>query len=234
METNILTLRQLISYIKCREGWEEKVYQHLFKRDKETYTMGKTIDITKTREGYGHVMTELLAKKEAKPYKYPICVRDNVDPFDKTSHVEVCLMNPNYEKPAKGLKWWGGKSGSSKAPAGRYNINLEKHNQWFAFGYTDWSKIIDTKIFVKTKQKIEFHEVLARILWELTFDGWTEIDVKKNTKKLMKTLEKATKQVAAGKCKTIKSKTGGVDIVIPDIVSKQINDIIKKIKDPKK
>lgn len=234
METNILTLRQLISYIKCREGWEEKVYQHLFNRDKETYTMGKTIDITKTRKGYGHVMNELLSKKEAKPYKYPICVKDTIDPFDKHTYLDVCLLNPGYEKPAKGLKWWGGKPGSNKVPAGHYNINLEKHSQWFSFMSTPWSKIIDTKIIIKAK-KVEFHEVLAHILWELTFDGWTEKDVDKNTKKLMKSLKEATKQIDEGKYKTIKSKKpGGADIVIPDIVSKQINDIIKSIKSPKK
>lgn len=55
---------------------------------------------------------------------------------------------------------------------GKYNINLSKYNQYYSLMGIGWSKLIDTP--VKNQAGCSNEEAVARILWELTFDGWTE------------------------------------------------------------
>jgi hypothetical protein len=231
METNKqLTLRQLISLVRNTPGWEEKMFQHLFKRDQRVFSTGKKIDIEQTRGAYSHVLNELLDKPKAKSFKYPICVKTTVDPFDKRKFTDVCLINPNYEAPAPGLKPWGG-----NPPEGHYNLNLNKHNQWFAFGWTTWSKLIDTTVLIQTEKPLPLWQVLGYILWDLTFDGWTEKLTEKNHKVLEKQLAKSMKQIKEGKCTRIAKKEGdSFSVVIPDCVKKQIKDIVTKYENKNK
>lgn len=226
MNSNKLTLRQLISLVKCREGWQEKLCQHLFKRDQRTFSIGNKITIEQTRKAYGGVLTELLGKKPGKPCKYPIYVKMSTDPFDRRKFVDVCLINPKYVAPAPGLKPWGG-----KPPKGHYNLNLNKHSQWFAFGWTNWSTLIDTPVMLSAEivMKLKPWEILAYILWDLTFDGWSEKQTEKNQKELQKQISKSIKQIKEGKCTRIpKKEDESFSVVIPDCVKKQIKDIANK------
>jgi hypothetical protein len=76
-------------------------------------------------------------------------------------------------------------------------------------------------------------EVVAHILWELTFDGWTEEKAAEKTKFIIGRIREAEKEVREGKCVTLPStKKGGLSIVIPDSVNQQIMDIINKKKTP--
>lgn len=230
MEAKQLTLRQLISLVKEHKGWEEKTYQHLFKRDQRTFSKGKLITIEQTRRAYGRVLDELLSKPKTTSYKYPICVKTSTDHFDKRKFTDVCLINPNYEAPAPGLKPWGG-----KPPKGHYNLNLNKHNQWFAFGWTTWSKLIDTKIVIQTEKTLPLWQVLAYILWDLTFDGWSEKQTEQNHKVIEKQLAKSMKQIKEGKCTRIPKKDDeSFSLVIPDCVKKQIKDIAQHEKESQK
>ena len=89
--------------------------------------------------------------------------------------------------------------------------------------------MIDTPVLVKTNKSVPLWKVLAHILWELTFNGWTEKLTDKNQKKLEKQLAKAMKEIKASKCITIPKKNNeSFNLVIPHSVTKQIKDITTK------
>ena len=188
METNVLTIRQLISLVECREGWKDKLFKYLC--DKDTRPIKLSDKMKSTVAGYGSVIEELKSKKKVKPDEMPIVVRTAKDVFDGTKFIDVCFLNPNYVAPKKGLKPWGGKN----PPKGHYNCNAKKHNQYYGFGYSEWSKIIDTKV-IREDIKIPFYVCLAEILYEMTFHGFTEKEVNTFNKKLCKSLTKALKQI---------------------------------------
>ncbi len=188
METNILTLRQLIFLVECRQGWKEKLFKYLC--DKDDRPIKRSDKMKATVAGYGKVMEELKSKKQAKPDEMPIVIKQAKDFFDKTPFIDVCFLNPNYVAPKKGLLPWGG----TPVPKGHYNCNDKKHNQYYGFGYSQWSKIIDTRI-IRENVKVPFYVCLAEILYEMTFHGFTEKEVNKFNDNLSKSLVKALKQI---------------------------------------
>jgi hypothetical protein len=215
-----MTLRQLLMAVDL-----DAVYALINKRDCG-YAGEEKPALAQTEFNYSRVVKELMGKPKVKADKMPILVRINVDPFDKKEYIDVCLLNPRYVKPPKGAKPWGAKRGQ-KVPKGKYNIDLNKYNQYFSIMGTRWSKIIDTEVVNKAGCSNE--EAVARILWELTFDGWTEEKVVEKTNFIMDRIKEAEKDIKAGKCITLEpSKKGGMKVVIPDTVSKQLLDIINK------
>ena len=180
METNRLTLRQLISLIECKIGYKDALFDYLYFIEKNFPASGITREqIVKT---YSSVIKELKRIKPQKPFRYEIVVQKAKDHFDKKPYVDVYMLNPDYVKPDENLKPWGGEN----APEGYYNCNDEKYNERFAFGYTSWKEVIDTKINVRTPitSHFDWPRILAEILSELTFYGFTEKICKKNIKKL--------------------------------------------------
>lgn len=173
---------------------------------------------------YSKVIKELLSKKPTKAGSMPICVYWTVNYGETERYITTVFKNLKYVAPKKGLKPWGG----ANPPKGHYNCNANRHNQYFAFGYEKWSKIIDTPVVIDGDEKISDVEMLGAILWELTFHGWTEKKVEAFKKDLFASFKAAKKEIAEGKCRTIKSKKkGGFDVVIPNRVTKQINEIAK-------
>jgi hypothetical protein len=127
--------------------------------------------------------------------------------------------------PPKGAKPWGGKN----PPKGHYNCNLSKHNRVFAMGFVPWSKLIDTPVINKAGFSNE--QLLAEILWEFTFYGWTEKRVEKRIDEIEGKIKEAIKEIDAGKCVELPpKKEGGFKVVIPDSVSQQIISITNKNK----
>jgi hypothetical protein len=175
------------------------------------------------RNNYSAVIKELLSLPKSKPQKMPWVVIKRKDILDKTEYADVCFLNLNYEKPKKGLKPWGGKN----PPKGYYNCNLNKHSKYFAVGYVPWTKIIDLPIINEIKWSINL--IAAEILWELTFYGWTEESAKVKQNEIERRILEAKKEIKEGKyTKILPPKKGGVKIIIPDCVVKQISDISKK------
>jgi len=189
MKTNQLTLRQLINLVECREGWKNKLFNYLYKKSKKSFATRKVI-LEDTTKAYSNVIEELKSKKPSKPNDFPIIIKIVKDFIDKKPFVDVCLLNPNYVAPKRGLLPWGGKN----PPKGHYNCNDSKHNQYYAFGYSSWNDVIDTKIIVKTR-KLKPWQYLGDILWELTWHGFTEKDSQKFNKDLKTRLSKAIKQI---------------------------------------
>ena len=204
----------------------DKVYALINKRDSGNAAACDRPTLAQAVFNYSRVVKELLGKPRVKAYSMPILVETRTDPFDKKPYIDVCLLNTRYEAPPKGAKPWGGKRGQ-KVPKGKYNCNANKHNRCFSLMGVPWSKLIDTEIRIETKCTIE--EALARLLWELTFDGWTEEKAKEKTAFIMDRIKEAEKEIKAGKCITLPpKKKGGLKVVIPDAVTKQLMDIINK------
>ena len=149
----------------------DKVYALINKRDRGMAAACDRPELAQTQFNYSRVVKELIGKPRVKAYSMPILVQTVTDPFDKKPYIDVCLLNTRYVKPPKGAKPWGGSRGK-KVPKGKYNCNANKYNRCFSLMGVPWSKIIDTEIRFETKCTLE--EALARLLWELTFDGWTE------------------------------------------------------------
>ena len=222
-----MTLRELLMSVDLNE-----VYRLINKEDSKNVAACDRPSIKKTVDSYTDVVNELLSKPKVCAYKMDWVVKESLDIFDKVMYADVSFLNKKYIAPAKGLKPWGGEKGK-KIPRGHYNCNDNKYNQYFACGFTPWSKIIDTPVINEAGYTLE--RVVAEILWEMTFYGWTEKKVDVHIKDIKVKIDKAMKQVKEGKCIELPSKKkGGYNIVIPDIVSSQIIDIANKIKKKKK
>jgi hypothetical protein len=178
--------------------------------------------LDQTISQYTPVFKELLDKPKTKAYSMPLVVQECTS-YDEEKYIDVCLLNPKYIAPAKGLKPWGGKN----PPEGHYNVNLNKYNHYFAMGGTSWSELIDTPIINETKCSLE--QMVAEILWEFTFYGWTEEKTDKKMEELKKKFTKARKEIKEGKYIEIPpKKKGGFKIVIPDSVCENMKDVFKK------
>ena len=210
---DILTLRQLIVTVEETDDWKDKLFEYLYNKDNGY--VGKTVKFESTVKSYTHVIEELKKKKKTKPFKYSISVERKRDSIDEKFFIDVSLLNPDYVAPEKGLKPWGGKN----PPKGYYNCNADKHNERFAFGYTSWSKLIDTTVTVWT-DKLKWWEVLAEILWELTFNGFTEKDCEKFNSMLEKRLDESLKDIKSGNYRTFS----------PDELNDEFDKILKKKK----
>jgi len=202
-----MTFRQLIDQVQAE--CPEKLFAYLFARDKEC--MRGEITMERTTRAYSQVIQELLKKPRTRAYKYPIFVK--MTRQDDESHPDVSLLNTKAVPAPKGKRPWGGKT----PPKGHYNCNLEKYSAHFAFGYTGWSQIIDTPVI--NRARLKNCELLAVILQELTFHGWSEEQCNDSVQVLKKKLEEARKDIKAGRC-TVLPKKGdkGFDVVIPDSV----------------
>lgn len=214
-----MTLRQALMAVDLDE-----VYRLINKKDGGMEPKSKAPTLKQTVDAYTPVVQELLSKPRARKYSMPILVQEAVDFFDKHKYPDVCFLNPRYVKPPKGFKPWGG---NKNLPPKHYNCNLNKYNRTFAMGFTPWSKIIDTPIVNDAKYPME--KVIAEILWELTFYGWTEEKCNDKSEEIKGCLDKAMKEIKEGKCIELPpKKKGGYKVVIPDCVSQQIMDIVNK------
>jgi hypothetical protein len=204
-----------------------KVYAEINEKDSRNVALCDRPSMEKTVSAYTNVIKELLSKPRIKAYSMPWLIKETLDPIDKIKYADVCFLNPKYVEPTKGLKPWGCTKKNPKPPKGHYDCNANKHSKHFAAGWTPWSKIIDNPIINEGNYSLE--RVVAEILWEITFYGWTEDIAKKSVSNLKKRLESALKEIKDGKCIELPAKKkGGYKIVIPDSVSGQIIDIVNK------
>lgn len=166
-----MTLREAIQGAN-----REAIFDYLFKKS-EIPVAADPPTRTQVVNAYGKVMDELLSKPSSPPDDMPIVVQ-MVSAMNEESYIGVVHRNTKFVPPPEGLKPWGGKN----PPEGHYDCNNEIHNEFFGFGYTPWSKVIDTPI--ENPTDIPWTDALAAILWELTFMGWTEESHKKQIDEL--------------------------------------------------
>ena len=213
-----MTLRETLMMVDL-----DSVYAIIHKRDSDNAVERDCPTLEIIAGNYGRVVKELLSKPRIKAYSMSFVIQSAIDPFDKTPYFDVYLRNRRYVEPPKGKKPWGGVCGK-KMPRGKYNCNLAKYNLRYSLMGIRWSKLIDTQI--ENEAGCSNEQVIATLLWELTFNGWTE-KTAANTAVLQKRIKEAAKEVKEGKCITLPpKKKGGMKIFIPDSVNKQIMNII--------
>lgn len=214
-----MTLREALTKVE-----PEKVYKLINKKDSRNIAKCDRPTLDQTISQYTPVLKELLGKPKTKAYSMPLVVQECTS-YDKEKYIDVCLLNPKYVAPAKGLKPWGGKN----PPKGHYNVNLNKHSHYFAMGGIAWSKLIDTPIINEAKCSLE--QMVAEILWEFTFYGWTEKKANKKMEDIKERINKARDEIKKGKCIEIPpKKNGGFKIVIPDSVCEEMKNVFGKKK----
>jgi hypothetical protein len=221
------TLRNILDGMYDYTG----IYKYINKKDQGYAGESDRPTLIQTQSQYSPVIAELIGKKKATPFKFPIYVDMEKDICDKHKYVSVYLINPKYVKPPKGLKPWGAIKGE-KVPKGHYNINADKYNKKFAFGFTSWSKIIDTPVIADNSVKhLSTNAILGEILWELTFYGWSEEKHKESMDKLEERLAQSIKEIEEGECvELLPAKEGKWKIVVANNVVEDLNKIFKKKK----
>lgn len=220
-----ITLRQLISFVmtpdeterRNKDWMQKRLFKHLHKISCYPFERHNPT-LKRITSRYKTVVEELLSKKKTKPYDMPICVHVN----EFSGEIEVTLKNPKYIAPENGLLPWGGEN----PPEGYYNCNDDKHNEHFAFGFTSWSKIIDTSVIVETT-KLQIWEILGEILWEMTFDGFSEKECNQNQKKLKKILDERVKEITDGESVEL---TDGEDGKFKVVAAKSFLEDLKNIR----
>lgn len=210
-----MTLRDALKIVNL--NGKNGVYEYILKKESDGEPINKIPSLEQITNNYSKVINELLALEHNKPYAmswyvqyqkdwyYEHCKKKHIKYDGKKKYIGVCFLNHNYEAPKKGLKPWGGDGSNSTIPNGHYDCNAEIHNKFYGCGFEDWNKIIDTPI-INTIKKLKLEGVVAEILWELTFYGWTNKTVKKKTSKIKKDLETAVKQIKLEKGKSLTLK----------------------------
>lgn len=138
----------------------------LYKRHVAMSIIGEIDNEQKYKVTYQNIISTLLRKRKTRS-KMHITIEKFVDVCDE-SYNEVYLLNPRYEEPPADLKCWGGKN----PPKGYYNCNLKKYSKYWGFGDTPWAELVSSKVINNINLTID--ELVAEIVWELTFHGYTE------------------------------------------------------------
>lgn len=157
-----MKLKELLTLVDIQE-----LADYLVEKDKNTYQFDPHMEVEACMHNYGEVIAKLkeYAKQDCPPGMPIIVERYN----DKDqSYIDVSLLNTNYETPPEGAKPWGGED----FPEGYYNVNLDKYNQHFAFGFGNWKRHINSEVIDKVG--LSNTALLAEILWEMTFYGFDE------------------------------------------------------------
>lgn len=185
-----MTLREAL--LSCNLN---AVYRLINKKDRQYVAKCDRHTLKETIAQYEPVVLELLTKPITKAYSLSWMVQESIDRYNNTPYADVCFFNPKYVAPPEGAKPWGGSRGK-KIPAGHYNCNLSKYNRTFAAGFVPWSKIIDTPIINEAGYPLE--RLVAEILWEITFYGWTEEKVMTKVDNIMEQVKDAKKEIKSG------------------------------------
>jgi len=220
----------LILQILSQNEFDSMIH-YLFVKDSKTMSLNSETPLTieKTNKSYKAVVDELLAIPSSTPCSFPIFISwNNEDDYlldgevlTGRKYVDVGMINLNYVAPDASLKPYGCEN-NENPPEGHYNVNEEKHNKYYAFGLSDWSKIVDNEIISEITELKEY-ELLAEILWELTFYGWTSKEQENFSDMLSERVEEAKKEIEEGNCiKFPKETEKGLDVIIPDCVSRDL------------
>lgn len=138
------------------------------------------------REAYEPVLKALLAKPPTPP-GYPIllsaCSLAGLERLgiDSEPYIDVSLMNPNFVETPKDLEPYY--SNDHSVPKGHYNANSECFHPILGVTGSDWSSLIDATVWLEDEKVLQLaptlEHVVAHIVWEITFIGFTEEGCKK-------------------------------------------------------
>jgi len=211
---------------------------YLFKKDchmmQNSITPENPLLREDTESSYLCVIEELMSLPNSEPKHLPFFVSWREDKYEESEEVsqkfvDVCLINLQYIEPPKNLEPWGC-VGDEEAPEGHYNLNEEKYNKYFGYGLTPWNELIDTEI-INEIEELKDYEILAEILCELTFYGWTQQKQEEFSDMLEERMDQVKEEIKDGKCTVLKRENENqFDVVIPDCVKKDIEKGLNKIR----
>jgi hypothetical protein len=151
------------------------------------------------KNAYQNVIIQMMmlgTKKAAMPLHISY-VKESFGGIDE-SYYHVDFLNPKYEEPPQNYKPWGG----TNPPDGHYNVNLNKYNKFFAIMGSNRNQLIDAPVIVDQSvidTNITNEQIVAEILWEITFYGFSEKKTEKFLNNLKKRVNSAKKSVSKKK-----------------------------------
>jgi len=179
---------KLIDLIKVCD--RSKVFDFILKKGDEGDSKNNTIEYVTS--AYSSTLDEML-KKELKESRYKIYVKmetdwhfnylkenpdkkhiTDTDDVKDYQYIDASLLNLDFEgHPDRSLEAWGGKSeDKNDCPEGCYNCNYEGYQEYYGIGNTSWGSLLNSEIVDTLNLSNE--NLLAEILWEITFYGFEE------------------------------------------------------------
>ena len=150
---------------------------------------------------YKNVIVQMMLKPIKKSKSaMPLYVSYQKEVFEGNdeSYYSVSFLNLKYEEPPKDCKPWGG----SNHPEGYYNCNLNKYNKFFAVVGNNWTQLVNSTVMVDQSAldtNITNEQLVAEILWEITFYGYSEKKADQFVKNLNKRVTEAKKSLSKKK-----------------------------------
>lgn len=179
MIKSIVTFREILLDCNFPKVYEVLYYKH------QVDAMQKS-EFETCANAYKNVIAQLLmkpVKKAAMPLHISYLKEDYGDSNEYYYHVN--FLNPKYVEP----------------PTGKYNSNLKKYNKYFGILGGNWNDIVNAEVVIDDSAcNITIETLVAEILWEITFFGYSEkqqndfVDcLKEKTKEIKKESSKKKK-----------------------------------------
>lgn len=149
-------------------------------------------DQEKNIEGYKQVFEELCTLRPTET-KMRIVIEDVFDEYDKEYHAHV-----------------SGKDGTlNKESDPKHFKDDEIGNQEVSYGieFTDWAEWLSMKIDQESLSKYSELDIIGHCLWEMTFYGFTQKDIKKAIDAINRSAEEAKKNSSSCR-RLVKSEDG--------------------------
>jgi len=177
------------------------ILYHKHTADGHTSKTGNSYSFDECMSAYQSIIIQMMMKpikklKAAMPL-YVSYEKEEVEGNDE-SYYSVFLLNLNYEEPPKDRKPWAG----SNHPEGYYNFNLNKYNKFFAVLGSNWTQLINSNVIVDQSAidtSVTNEQLVAEILWEITFYGYSEKKVNRFVNTLGKSVKAAKKSLSKKK-----------------------------------
>ena len=189
----VSTLRKLFVSCNLMSVYTILYHKHTDAMSPNNYHPSNYQSFDKCMDAYKNVIVQMMLKpiKKSK-LAMPLYVSYQKELFEGNdeSYYYISHLNLNYEEPPKDCKPWGG----SNCPKGYYDCNLDKYNKFFAVVGNNWTQLVNSMVMVDQSAldtNITNEQLVAEILWEITFYGFSE----KETDQFVKDISKRVKEM---------------------------------------
>lgn len=183
----VCTLRELIASCNLKDVYIKLHEKHIIANGKSVFE--------DCMAAYRDVIIKLMMKplKKVSNSIHVSYIKDTWPDENPEMYHHVCLLNNKYEEPPQGKNPWY----ANNPPIGYYNANLNKYTKFYALMGMDWISLINANVVVEESAYDTKNEILlAEILWEISFYGFTEKKVEEFVKKLNKSADSVKKSIS--------------------------------------
>lgn len=142
------------------------------------------IDHVDARQAYVEAISEILTMKPAAKQSTLFVELRKADVLNEEDYINVNIINPDFvTEPDADIKlgllpWGGNDEDRADCPEGHYNVNWRGFQRYYALSGLNRSEIIEAPIEVSDEAyeylERNFERIIAEIIYELTFYGYTE------------------------------------------------------------